>query len=321
MSAPDPFVVRVDTGDEIHALEWGMGRGVGPPCYLLVHGLAQTAWAWAPVARRLAGSARVLAPDLRGHGGSAAPRSGYDAESLAWDVLTVASAAGFGEAVGGPPVILAGHGTGAIVAAVAAMLAPGSVAGLALVDGGWEALGEATGLSVEQYVAALAEPPEVLRSIDTFLADRRALDPATRDADPFTAPGDPDADADPSAARAPSSGGIDPFAADLDDPFAPIGEDPAAGVGRLTPGDLDGLDEQLAAAFGTQPPRGVARSEPDADEPVSGPRSPLVSEDDRAAPDELRASVDRGRPAPGRDLFGRPLDEDEDPPFGARLRR
>lgn len=183
MSAPDPFVVRVDTGDEIHALEWGMGRGVGPPCYLLVHGLAQTAWAWAPVARRLAGSARVLAPDLRGHGGSAAPRSGYDAESLAWDVLTVASAAGFGEAVGGPPVILAGHGTGAIVAAVAAMLAPGSVAGLALVDGGWEALGEATGLSVEQYVAALAEPPEVLRSIDTFLADRRAFDPATWDAD------------------------------------------------------------------------------------------------------------------------------------------
>ncbi len=183
MSAPDPFVVRVDTGDEIHALEWGMEHGLRPPCFLLVHGLAQTAWSWAPVARRLAVSARVLAPDLRGHGGSAAPRSGYDAESLAWDVLTVASAAGFGEAVGGPPVILAGHGTGAIVAAVAAMLAPGSVAGLALVDGGWEALGEATGLSVEQYVAALAEPPEVLRSIDTFLADRRAFDPATWDAD------------------------------------------------------------------------------------------------------------------------------------------
>ncbi len=183
MSAPDPFVVRVDTGDEIHALEWGMEHGPPRPCYLLVHGLAQTAWSWAPVARRLAASARVLAPDLRGHGGSAAPRSGYDAGSLAWDVLTVASAAGFGEAVGGPPVILAGHGTGAIVAAVAAALAPGSVAGLALVDGGWEALGEATGLSVEQYVAALAEPPEVLRSIDSFLADRRAFDPASWDAD------------------------------------------------------------------------------------------------------------------------------------------
>ena len=60
---------------------------------------------------------------------------------------------------------------------------PFALAGVALVDGGWESLWDATGLSRSEYVAALAEPPEVMASMDTWLADRRGYDPATWDDD------------------------------------------------------------------------------------------------------------------------------------------
>jgi hypothetical protein len=56
-------------------------------------------------------------------------------------------------------------------------------AGLVLVDGGWEDLRAATGLEPEEFVRSLDEPPEILRSMKAFLADRQAFDPATWDAD------------------------------------------------------------------------------------------------------------------------------------------
>ena len=56
-------------------------------------------------------------------------------------------------------------------------------AGLVLVDGGWETLEAATGVDVDEFLRGLDEPPEVMRSLGAFLADRRAFDPATWDAD------------------------------------------------------------------------------------------------------------------------------------------
>jgi pimeloyl-ACP methyl ester carboxylesterase len=182
---PASMVVRVDTGERIHYLDWGNPRAEARPLppLLLVHGVAQTGWTWAPVARRLCGLTRVLAMDLRGHGLSDVPRSGYAAESLAWDALTVLTGAGLGRDAEGPPAVVAGHGLGAMVAATMAGLAPTSIAGVALVDGGWEDLGDATRQSPDELLAALAEPPEVLASMEAFLVDRRAFDPATWDAD------------------------------------------------------------------------------------------------------------------------------------------
>jgi pimeloyl-ACP methyl ester carboxylesterase len=185
---PESLVVTMDTGERIHFLDWA-GRtrsGPGPslPPLVLVHELSQTAWSWAPIARRLRGLTHVVAVDLRGHGLSEAPRAGYDLESLALDLLTVMAANGWGSSVGGPPAVIAGHGAlGAAVAATAASLQPESVCGVALVDGGWEELGVATAMSSTEYVTALAEPPEVLSSMEGFLADRRAFDPASWDAD------------------------------------------------------------------------------------------------------------------------------------------
>ena len=52
-----------------------------------------------------------------------------------------------------------------------------------LVDGGWESIEAATGIDVEEFLRGLDEPPEVMRSMAAFLADRAAFDPATWDAD------------------------------------------------------------------------------------------------------------------------------------------
>lgn len=189
---PESLVVTVDTGERIHYLDWGgpdpppleVGQEAPHPTpLLLVHGLSQTAWSWTPVARRLRRATRVLAPDLRGHGLSEAPRAGYELDSLALDQLTVLSANGYGDDVGGPPAVVAGHGFGAQVAVAMAAIRPRSVFALTLVDGGWEALGEATGLSAAEFVRGLDEPPEVLQSMGSYLADRRAFDPATWDPD------------------------------------------------------------------------------------------------------------------------------------------
>ena len=52
-----------------------------------------------------------------------------------------------------------------------------------LVDGGWESLESASGMDVDEFLRGLDEPPEVMRSMAAFLADRAAFDPATWDAD------------------------------------------------------------------------------------------------------------------------------------------
>jgi pimeloyl-ACP methyl ester carboxylesterase len=50
--------------------------GQGPPI-LLIHGIAEAAWAWEVIIPALARGHRVIAPDLLGHGQSAKPRGDY----------------------------------------------------------------------------------------------------------------------------------------------------------------------------------------------------------------------------------------------------
>lgn len=186
---PAGYVVATDGGVRIHFLDWGgTGRPSAPgvPGVILLHGLAATAWSWAPVARRLRGAAHVVAVDLRGHGLSDAPTGGYEPDALADDVIAVAEGAGLlalpGEADPGA-LVVAGIGYGAIVAAWTAHALGDRCAGLVLVDGGWEDLASATGATPEEWLGAIAEPPEVLGSMSAWLADRRAFDPASWDAD------------------------------------------------------------------------------------------------------------------------------------------
>ena len=180
----------------------GSGRAAAQLEVLLIHGLAQTAWTWAPVARRLRASARVVAMDLRGHGLSDAPTHGYAADQLAEDAIAVAEGAGLlrrgeassppGEVAGrpgevsgppgsrdGPSFVVAGHGYGAAVAAWTARALGRRCAGLVLVDGGWTNLPAETGLSPGEWLAAIEEPPHVFASMAAWLADREAFDPAS----------------------------------------------------------------------------------------------------------------------------------------------
>lgn len=179
-AAPDGFVVEVEPGTRIHFLDWGGPKDPAAPGVILIHGLAQTAWIWTPVARRLRRLARVVAVDLRGHGLSDSPTEGYTPDTLADDVIAAAEGSG---ALDARPVVIAGHGFGAIVAAWTAAALGERASGLALIDGGWEDLARTTGLDPEEFMRGLDEPPEVHRTMEAFLADRRDFDPATWDAD------------------------------------------------------------------------------------------------------------------------------------------
>jgi len=192
---PAGFVVASDDGIRIHFLDWGPARAPGAdrspvangaPRVLLVPGLASTAWSWAAVARRLGASARVIAMDLRGHGLSESPTEGYEPDVLAGDAVAVADGAGLlplpGDRPGGP-LVIAGIGYGATVAAWTARALGSRCAGLVLVDGGWEDLADSTGATPEEWLASIEEPPEVLASMKAWLADREAFDPLSWDAD------------------------------------------------------------------------------------------------------------------------------------------
>lgn len=186
--APDPaaepegYVVGGDGEVRLHFLDWGgPDPAVSGPAVVLVPGLMAPAWTWAPVARRLARERRTIVADLRGQGLSDAPPGGYDIETLGVDVATVVDGAGLAGTAGA--VVLAGHGFGACVAAATATAMGERCAGLVLVDGGFERLEETTRVDVDEFLRGLDEPPEVLRSMAAWLADRRGFDPATWDAD------------------------------------------------------------------------------------------------------------------------------------------
>jgi pimeloyl-ACP methyl ester carboxylesterase len=203
VAEPEGFIVEMAPSERIHFLDWGGpasiletadGRaGRTPPLagVLLVHGLGGTAWAWTAVARRLRRVTRTVSVDLRGHGLSDAPTEPYDAATLVADIVAVAEGAGLAPMAGfgadrgdgARRVVLAGHGYGAIVAAWTAVELGRRCAGLVLVDGGWQNVARETGLSPSEWLREIAEPPEVLRSMPAFLADRRAWDPSSWDAD------------------------------------------------------------------------------------------------------------------------------------------
>ena len=184
---PEGFVVVLEPNDRIHFLDWGGpatadDRSAPTPGILLVHGLSATAWSWIAVARRLSRAARTVAMDLRGHGLSDSPTDGYDPESLVEDLVAVAEGSGL-LAASDARVVLAGHGFGGIVAAWAAAALGERCAGLVLVDGGLIDVAATTGQDPDEFLRTLDEPPEILRSMTAFLADRRSFDPRSWDAD------------------------------------------------------------------------------------------------------------------------------------------
>jgi pimeloyl-ACP methyl ester carboxylesterase len=100
--------------------------GDGPPI-LFLHGFPQTGRCWAPVARNLGGSHRIVAPDLPGFGRSARPRA-YDLATVAGTVVATMDALGI-EKTG-----VVGHDFGGAVAFRLALSYPDRVERLGIIN-------------------------------------------------------------------------------------------------------------------------------------------------------------------------------------------
>ncbi len=108
-------------GLPVHVAEAG-DPGAAP--LVLLHGWPQHWWCWRRVVPLLAPSYRLVVPDLRGHGWTGAPPSGYAKEQLASDLL------GLLDALGLPRVGLVGHDWGGWVGFLACLRAPERFTGL-----------------------------------------------------------------------------------------------------------------------------------------------------------------------------------------------
>jgi pimeloyl-ACP methyl ester carboxylesterase len=111
--------------------------GSGPPV-LLLHGYAESARMWVPLAKVLASSHTIIAPDLPGIGQSSIPQSRIDMKSSAERVHAAVRALGFSK------LRVVGHDIGLMVAYAYAAMYRDEVEKLALMDaflpgvGAWE---------------------------------------------------------------------------------------------------------------------------------------------------------------------------------------
>jgi pimeloyl-ACP methyl ester carboxylesterase len=155
----------------------------GPPpdaadgVVLAVHGITSSLMAWRTVARDLTGRLDVclLAPDLRGRGGSARLPGPYGFAVHTADLLAVLDDAGIERAV------LVGHSMGAYAVARLAADHPERAAAVVLVDGGMPYADAPEGdpeAVVEQVAAPLTERlPKTYASVDVY-ADHWVAHPA-----------------------------------------------------------------------------------------------------------------------------------------------
>ncbi len=101
------------------------GRG---PVVVLLHGYTQTSHMWIPLMPLLATSHTVIAPDLRGAGGSERAKEGCDKKTLAKDIRTLV------RQLGHEQVQRVGHDIGLMVAYAYAAQHPKEVSKVVLMD-------------------------------------------------------------------------------------------------------------------------------------------------------------------------------------------
>lgn len=112
-------------GVRLHYLQ--AGTGTDTPIVLL-HGYAETSRMWRPLITQLSDQHAVIAPDLRGAGGSAKPASGYDKKTLAQDIHALV------RSLGHKKVKIVGHDIGLMVAYAYAAQYPDEVESIVLMD-------------------------------------------------------------------------------------------------------------------------------------------------------------------------------------------
>jgi pimeloyl-ACP methyl ester carboxylesterase len=122
-------MMQIETGDfAVNGIELRVDiAGSGMPV-LLCHGFPESRHSWRRQVLALAEAGyRVIAPDMRGYGGSSAPQAIEDFTIL----HLVGDMIGLLDALGHPQAVIVGHDWGALVAWSAAMLRPDRFIGVA----------------------------------------------------------------------------------------------------------------------------------------------------------------------------------------------
>ncbi len=138
--------------------------GTETPVLLAVHGITANHVTWRPVAEHLP-THRVIAPDLRGRGGSAGLAGPYGMARHADDLIVALDSLGVQRAT------VVGHSMGGFVALVFAHRHPDRLHRLVLVDGGVP-LPVPNGVSTEQLIEAILGP--ALARLSMTFPDRAA---------------------------------------------------------------------------------------------------------------------------------------------------
>jgi pimeloyl-ACP methyl ester carboxylesterase len=123
-SAAEPKSVMADVNNtQLHYLVSGKGSPV-----VLLHGYAETSHMWLPLIKELEKKHTVIAPDLRGAGGSATPADGYTKALMAQDIHALVKSLGYKK------IELVGHDIGLMVAYAYAAQYPTEVSKVVLMD-------------------------------------------------------------------------------------------------------------------------------------------------------------------------------------------
>ncbi|MFQ6144160.1 alpha/beta hydrolase [Streptomyces seoulensis] len=162
-AVPEELRVPVP-GGELAVLRWP-AAAPDAPVVLALHGITANGLSWARVAHHLAGRVTLVAPDLRGRGGSGTLPGPYGIAAHADDMAAVVTALGLGR------VVLTGHSMGAFTAALTAVRHPGLLSGLLLVDGG-VGFPAPTGLDPDELITAVIGP--AMRRLSMTFPDRDA---------------------------------------------------------------------------------------------------------------------------------------------------
>ncbi len=148
----DRFVKLPGQGITLHVRE---AAGQTPYC-LFAHGLSSNCLTWETVARRIhAAGHGVVTVDLRGHGLSHKPETGYGCRNVAADVAELIQALDLQQ-----PPVFAGQSWGGNVALVLGAVYPELVSGLGFIDGGFIDLKSAVGEDWSE-VADQLKPPSL----------------------------------------------------------------------------------------------------------------------------------------------------------------
>jgi len=140
--------VRLANGVRLHYVQQGPVAG---PAIIFLHGYSDSSGSFGRVMPLMSPHLRVIAPDLRGHGDSDRPDSGYRIDDLAGDVVQLM------DALNVPSAVIVGHSMSTFVARRVYEIAPERVTRLVLLGGAVTA-GNKGMLELQAAVNALADP-------------------------------------------------------------------------------------------------------------------------------------------------------------------